>query len=69
MQEQQPSRGGQNVEPPPGYVHQSAPPADRFDLSRALAYPFADPGGFAFVLFWIVAFGLFLALWTRKKRA
>ncbi len=52
-------------------IHDNSPSSEDKPRSAALRNlaKVADPGGFAFVLFWVVAFGLFIALWTRKKRA
>ncbi len=59
------SRGAANVEPPPGYVQQPPPEGNPWQF---LAFPIADPGGFAFLLFWVIVFGAYLTIvWGTKR--
>ncbi len=59
------SRGGANVEPPPGYVPQPLPAGNSW--RNFLALPYADPMGFALIAFWIVVFAVYIKIvWGRK---
>ena len=51
--QQEPSRGGANVEPPAGYVEQ--PLSDRWDWLDVFTYPRADPGGFVVLVIVVTA--------------
>jgi hypothetical protein len=46
--QQQPSRGGFNVEPPPGYVEQPLPESSW--LMNFVSLPYADPMGYGLLL-------------------
>jgi hypothetical protein len=61
------SRGGANVEPPPGYVEQPLPQGSTW--RNFLSVPYADPIGFAFLLFWVVVFGAYIkVVWGGNRK-
>ena len=61
--QQQPSRGGPNVAPPPGYVEQPLPEPSR--VMNFLSLPYADPGGYGLILVATIA----LLYLSRRKWA
>jgi hypothetical protein len=67
QQQQQPSEGAANIEPPPRYVQQPLPEGSQW--GRILAYPQGDPMGFAFIAFWVIVFGAYVTIvWGGKRR-